>query len=156
MVSAAGGATAVHVGWLGDSRAYWLGPSPVALTQDHSWALEAAAADLMSLEAALADPRAHTITRYLGADALDVVPTVLSYEFFEPGVVLVCSDGLWNYEPDAADLAARPEWTAPTLLQQSQALGNFALDAGGHDNITVVLGSLDGSAPAGMALGAGP
>lgn len=133
--------TAVHVGWLGDSRAYWIGAEPLALTRDHTWALELVDAGVLAAEDAMADRRAHTITRFLGADAVDLVPAVSSTVMDGPGSVLVCSDGLWNYVPDAEDLAARPEWEQPTLLEQSSALTAFAIDCGGHDNITTVIGS---------------
>jgi serine/threonine protein phosphatase PrpC len=62
---------------------------------------------------------------------------------FEPpgrGVVLVCSDGLWNYQPEAAGLAqiAFPDaFHDPSSA--ADALLKFALDAGGMDNITIVL-----------------
>jgi serine/threonine protein phosphatase PrpC len=51
--------------------------------------------------------------------------------------VLVCSDGLFKYRPEPADLAA----TAPHLspLQTVRALVRFALDAGGADNISAVI-----------------
>jgi serine/threonine protein phosphatase PrpC len=53
---------------------------------------------------------------------------------------MLCSDGLWNYLPDAADLAARAMPEAQSRpLDTARALVDFALDAGGHDNITVVL-----------------
>jgi serine/threonine protein phosphatase PrpC len=54
--------------------------------------------------------------------------------------VLVCSDGLWNYQPEAAGLAqiALPDaFHDPSSA--ADALLKFALDAGGMDNITIVL-----------------
>ena len=54
--------------------------------------------------------------------------------------MLICSDGLWNYRPDAAGLAklALPAaFTDP--LGAARTLLAFALEAGGMDNITVVL-----------------
>jgi serine/threonine protein phosphatase PrpC len=57
-----------------------------------------------------------------------------------PGVLLLCSDGLWNYRPGAAELAelAMPE-AVTDPLGTAAALVTFALEAGGMDNITVVL-----------------
>src|SRR5271170_5681721 len=67
-------------------------------------------------------------------------PHVVRFEPPGPGVVLVCSDGLWNYRPDAAGLA---ELALPAALTDplgaAAELVKFALDAGGMDNITVVL-----------------
>ena len=55
-------------------------------------------------------------------------------------MVLVCSDGLWNYRPDAVDLAALAMPAAQTApLPVAADLVKFAVDKGGLDNITVVL-----------------
>src|SRR5690349_9085932 len=58
----------------------------------------------------------------------------------EPGILLLCSDGLWNYLPDADDLAricaGHDAATAAT------ALVDYALAAGGQDNITVAVLSI--------------
>jgi serine/threonine protein phosphatase PrpC len=54
--------------------------------------------------------------------------------------VLICSDGLWNYRPDAAGLAKLALPAALTdPLAAAGTLLTFALQAGGMDNITVVL-----------------
>jgi len=58
------------------------------------------------------------------------------------GVLLLCSDGLWNYLPDAQDLAAVTLQTIERgtgSLTAAAALTAVALDAGGGDNITVVV-----------------
>jgi serine/threonine protein phosphatase PrpC len=55
-------------------------------------------------------------------------------------VLLLCSDGLWNYQPDAARLAEMALPTAQTdPLSAAKTLVKFALEQGGRDNITVVL-----------------
>jgi serine/threonine protein phosphatase PrpC len=51
--------------------------------------------------------------------------------------VLVCSDGLFRYRPEAADLAASTPRTGP--LETAQTLVRLALDAGGADNIAVAV-----------------
>jgi hypothetical protein len=55
----------------------------------------------------------------------------------------LCSDGLWNYRPEAAELA---ELALPQALTDplgaAQELVKFAIAAGGVDNITVVLAPL--------------
>lgn len=140
---AAGGAD-ITVAWIGDSRAYWLdaagdtagGP----LTRDHSWAEEMIAAGVLDAEAAMASPQAHGITRWIGADGM-FEPEVGAFHAAGPGVLLICSDGLWNYLPDAADLAAvtLPAVEKDGPLAAAAALTALALDAGGRDNITVVV-----------------
>jgi serine/threonine protein phosphatase PrpC len=151
-VSALVNENAVTVGWAGDSRAYWLpapiypmglppGVLPVAqLTVDDSWATEMVALGELSPEAAYADPRAHAITRWLGADAYPGDPHVVTVSPGGPGAVLVCTDGLWNYlsNPEALAAAATPDlMTRPAAVVER--LVRFALDSGGMDNVTVVI-----------------
>jgi len=65
---------------------------------------------------------------------------VVTFEPPGPGVLMLCSDGLWNYQPDAAKLAGLALPSALTdPLGAAGTLLKFALDAGGMDNITVVL-----------------
>jgi serine/threonine protein phosphatase PrpC len=141
-ISAVIGRDAVTVCWLGDSRAYWLaaGPDTIRLSTDDSLAEELVARGEMNEAEALASPQAHVITRWLGADLPEPEPHVVRFEPPGPGAVLVCSDGLWNYRPGAADLAGLALPAALTdPLGASAELVKFALDAGGMDNITVVL-----------------
>jgi serine/threonine protein phosphatase PrpC len=149
--------------WLGDSRAYWLGdtPGPAAkrLTNDDSLAGEMVAAGLVSEEDAMALPQAHVVTGWVGADSGGTAPHVATFEPPGPGVLLLCSDGLWNYQPEAAKLA---ELALPQALTDplgaAQALVRFAIDAGGADNVTVILAPLPLTAapPAGSAPSAPP
>lgn len=136
-VSAVVDAESVTVGWLGDCRVYWLGPEPALLTRDDSWAAGVVAAGTMDAAEAYADRRAHTIVRWLGGDAEDVEPNVTVFTPPGPGTVLVCSDGMWNYVPEPADLARAVTAVAP--LDAARDLVDRALGDGGHDNITVVL-----------------
>lgn len=143
-VSAAVGPASVTVTWLGDSRAYWLARDPGAtatrqLTGDDSWAAEQVAAGALTADEAYADHRAHAITAWLGADADIVQPHITTFVPDGPGVVLVCTDGLWNYLPDAGQLAAAVPDAGTTPLAAARDLVRVALQAGGHDNITVVL-----------------
>jgi PPM family protein phosphatase len=131
----------ITVGWVGDSRAYWLGEDGTArlLTADHSWAAEMVGAGILDAATAMRDPRAHGITRWLGADCAPV-PGVTTLAPVEPGALLLCTDGLWNYQSDAERLAAA---ALPLIAREgpgaaATALTTLALDAGGRDNITVV------------------
>jgi len=135
---------AVTLCWLGDSRAYWLGAGPDAvsqrLTRDDSVAGEMVAAGLLSEADALALPQAHVVTGWVGADLSGAAPHVTRFEPPGPGALLLCSDGLWNYQPEAVKLAgqALPEALNDPLAAAS-ALVSFALESGGMDNVTVVL-----------------
>ncbi|WP_371499735.1 PP2C family serine/threonine-protein phosphatase [Kitasatospora sp. NBC_00374] len=144
-VSAISAAGLVTIGWVGDTRAYWIpddrdAAEPYRLTEDDSWAARMVSAGLMGEAEAYADPRAHAITGWLGADAEDLDPHTVSFTPHVPGVVLICTDGLWNYAEAATDLATfvrRDARTEP--LATAQSLVNFAVAAGGHDNITVAV-----------------
>jgi serine/threonine protein phosphatase PrpC len=137
-------AAAVTVCWVGDSRAYWLpaagGGDALVLTKDDSLASELVSAGVLTEADAIASPHGHVVTRWLGADAAELDPHVCTFEPPGPGVVLLCSDGLWNYAPEASDLAELALPRAVSDLQGAAAdLLTHALEAGGRDNITVVL-----------------
>jgi serine/threonine protein phosphatase PrpC len=161
-VSAVITGSAATLCWLGDSRAYWLGapvttasgsadpgaPDPGSpavktaqrLTRDDSLAEEMVAAGLLPADEALSSPHAHVVTRWVGADPGEATPHVVTFEPPGPGVLMLCSDGLWNYQPDAgklAELALPAALTDP--LAAAQALVTFAIEAGGRDNITAIL-----------------
>ena len=146
----------ITVCWLGDSRAYWLaadlpvsaGPNDTLditagsrrVTRDDSLAEELVEAGIASMDEAMASPQAHVITRWLGADLPNPEPHIEQFSPSGPGVLMVCSDGLWNYRPEAAELAAMAMPAALTRpLDAAAELVKFAIDSGGLDNITVVL-----------------
>lgn len=132
------------VGWVGDSRAYWVPDdraTPAArLTEDDSWAAQMVAAGLMNQAEAYADERAHAITGWLGADAYELDPHTVAFKPDRSGVVVVCTDGLWNYAEGPEDMArVVPADAADRPLHSARVLVGHALDGGGHDNITVAL-----------------
>ncbi|MFJ6984157.1 MULTISPECIES: protein phosphatase 2C domain-containing protein [unclassified Streptomyces] len=132
------------VGWVGDSRVYWVPDDreapPARLTEDDSWAAQMVAAGLMGEAEAYADERAHAITGWLGADAYELEPHTAAFKPDRPGVVLVCTDGLWNYAEGAEEMAAvLPADAAARPLHAARVLLGHALDGGGHDNVTVAV-----------------
>ncbi|MGW1166931.1 protein phosphatase 2C domain-containing protein [Streptomyces sp. NPDC002550] len=132
------------VGWVGDSRVYWVPDdrsAPAArLTEDDSWAAQMVAAGLMSEAEAYADERAHAITGWLGADAYELEPHTASFKPDRPGVVVVCTDGLWNYAESAEEMSeVVPADAAERPLHSARVLVGHALDGGGHDNVTVAV-----------------
>ncbi|MEU3597957.1 PP2C family serine/threonine-protein phosphatase [Streptomyces sp. NPDC006798] len=132
------------VGWVGDSRVYWVPDdrsAPAArLTEDDSWAAQMVAAGLMSEAEAYADERAHAITGWLGADAYELDPHTAAFKPDRSGVVVVCTDGLWNYAEGADEMAGVvPADAAVRPLHAAQVLVGHALDGGGHDNVTVAV-----------------
>ena len=146
----------VHLAWVGDSRAYWLSDAAsegsMALTQDHSWMNEVVAAGEMTLPEAEASPNAHAITRWLGADSYNDdgpshdEPSFAKHIVTQPGQLMVCSDGLWNYAPEVSELQNlmhgalmhQSPTDRDTIYQIKHCL-NFALKCGGQDNITIAV-----------------
>nr|WP_239067528.1 protein phosphatase 2C domain-containing protein [Actinomadura bangladeshensis] len=130
----------VTVGWVGDSRAYWLSEAGSRLlTRDDSWAASMVEQGAMAAEDAWTDPRAHMITAWLGADAGPVEPHVAAFRPVVPGLVVLCSDGLWNDLPEADDLAAVALGGAGGPIGAARRLLRAALDAGGRDNVTAAV-----------------
>ena len=129
------------VSWIGDSRAYWLVPdepdSSCVLTTDDSWAAEAVAVGLLGPDAAYSDPRAHAITRWVAADGPPGPAHVVAHAADRPGVLLICSDGLWNHIPHPADLARLVHADGPPST--ARAMLEAALNDGGTDNTTLVV-----------------
>jgi serine/threonine protein phosphatase PrpC len=136
------GSGEVRMASAGDCRSYWLAADGTVsrLTTDDSWADQALAAGHPA-EEVWADPRAHSIVRWLGADAdPGWRPTHTRFQAPSPGRLLLCSDGLWNYTLEESHLAVLvKEGGAEDLLALARRLVQFANDAGGADNITAVL-----------------
>jgi serine/threonine protein phosphatase PrpC len=131
----------VTIGWVGDSRAYWLAAEGARrLTVDDTVAAELVA-EGMSEEQAMSVHQAHALSKWIGADAGDIDARTLTFTPDGPGLVLLCSDGLWNYlpEPQALVDALPGPPTETELLPAASELTRIALELGGHDNITTVL-----------------
>lgn len=131
------------VSWVGDSRVYWLATDGTSqlLSTDDSWAEEIAAAGVMTREQAHADRRAHVLTRWLGHDSPEGPARARRFRPAAPGLLLLCSDGVWNHLPDADRLAGI--LGGDDVLADARALVDAALAEGGHDNATVALLPLD-------------
>jgi len=146
----------VHHANLGDSRVYFIGAGQqVLLSVDDSMA-QAFIEQGMPRAEAEAMPRAHAITKWLGRDSLDIVPRTGVHELTEPGWLVVCSDGLWNYASEPAELAvqlvaASAATTDPVAV--AQALVTWANAQGGQDNVTVALARWGGVPAAAASAG---
>jgi serine/threonine protein phosphatase PrpC len=76
------------------------------------------------------------LAAWLGADADEPAPRTRSYRPRGPGRLLLCTDGLSRYLPDAESLRAG---LAGSPLDDARSLVGYALDSGGHDNVTTLL-----------------
>jgi serine/threonine protein phosphatase PrpC len=136
--------TAVYVGerdvsiaHVGDSRAYRFRDGELLrLTDDHSLVDELLRQGRLTPEEAVEHPQRSVITRALGPEGAVEVDT-RSYSARDGDVYLLCSDGLTTMvaEDRLAELLAAHE----SLRDKGEALITAANEAGGRDNITVVL-----------------
>src|SRR5690349_21037663 len=143
------------LGHVGDSRAYLLRDGAVTqVTDDHSLVEQLVREGRLSPEEAQRHPQRAIITRALGVDAHVEVDT---YRVdLNPGDrLLICSDGLTNMLSD--DTIAATLRRHPDPQQAADTLVDMANQAGGDDNITVVIldALADGAGGAGGASGAG-
>ncbi len=127
-----------EVAHVGDSRAYLVrGGDMKPITEDHSLVAELVRSGDLTRDQAAEHPQKNLITRALGADEeVDVDTAILPIEAGDR--ILLCSDGLSDMVSEAgiseilAESPDDPERAARTLL-------SAALDAGGNDNITIVV-----------------
>jgi serine/threonine protein phosphatase PrpC len=142
LVSALRRADEVVIGWVGDSRAYWIDAEQTRqLTVDDSLGQEGIERGMLTPEQAAVSPVFHAITHWVGPDSPERPPRVVSLTPDRPGRLLLCTDGLWNYIPTIPELieqiATLPDAASPLSL--ARALTDVALAQGGDDNITVAV-----------------
>lgn len=132
----------ITVGNVGDSRVYWFPEPPASaqcLTVDDSLAQELITAGVPADSEAV-QAGAHTLTRWLGADA-EPTPwsdsSVRTITTTDRGLLVMCTDGLWNYLPEADDIA--PFCIGKDADAAARELVDYALGAGGQDNVTVAV-----------------
>jgi serine/threonine protein phosphatase PrpC len=126
---------------VGDSRAYLFRDGKLKqLTQDHSLVGELVRRGKLTEEQAAEHPQRSIITRALGPEASVEVDT-WTYPARAGDVLLLCSDGLTSMisEEQIGQILA----SAPGLDRAADALIAAANEAGGRDNITVVLVRLE-------------
>jgi PPM family protein phosphatase len=132
------GEPVAEVAHVGDSRAYLVrGGDMNPITEDHSLVAELVRSGDLTRDEAAEHPQKNLITRALGADEeVDVDTSILPIEAGDR--ILLCSDGLSDMVSETviseilAESQDDPERAARVLL-------SAALDAGGNDNITIVV-----------------
>ena len=131
------GGTDISIAHVGDSRAYLFRDGQlVPLTQDHSLVNELVQRGKLTPEQAAEHPQRSIITRALGPEASVEVDTQ-SRRARDGDVYLLCSDGLTSMIDDGA--VGRVLAAAGSLEEAGRGLIEAANQAGGRDNITVVL-----------------
>jgi serine/threonine protein phosphatase PrpC len=129
---------ALTVGWVGDSRLYIIrGGVMQQVTDDHTWVNMARRAGTLTAEQAVDHPWGHVLVRAVGSR--DTVDSEIAEARLESGdMILLCSDGLTVMLKDEAILKLLTPAPA-TLEEGARKLVAAANEAGGKDNITVVL-----------------
>jgi serine/threonine protein phosphatase PrpC len=139
----------VLIAHVGDSRAYLLRASPgsqptlTSLTTDHSMANALARAGVMTAEQARNSPFRHILVRALGENKANAQEPDITTCVVQAGdVMILCCDGLWSLlSEEQIALVVR----ANTPQVACHELVRLANEAGGNDNISVVLLSFTSS-----------
>jgi serine/threonine protein phosphatase PrpC len=136
-VVTAGGSEHWAVFNVGDSRVYRLADGVLSqVTVDHSEVEELVASGRLDRDQARSDRRRNIITRSLGSDERPLVDMWV----FPPSrgeQFLICSDGLTGELPD--DRIAELMLAASSAREAAAVLVAAAVEAGGHDNVTVIV-----------------
>ena len=134
------------LGHVGDSRCYRLrGGRLQQITRDHSLLQEQIDAGLITPEQAAFSANKNLVTRAVGVE--DTVLLETHQHEVQPGdLYLLCSDGLSDMVDDAG--IAQLLLQCDSLESGTRALIAAANDAGGKDNISVILGRVAGGASA--------
>lgn len=125
-----------YIAHVGDSRIYRLREGSLTqITQDHSLVEELVRAGLITREQARTHPRRNIITRALGTHG-ENEPDMLVTDVQDGDVFLLCTDGLTGMVPDDEIERTLRDCGMEEAADRLLAL---ALDAGGRDNVTLIL-----------------
>ena len=128
----------VTVGHIGDSRLYRMRNEVLEqVTRDHSLLQEQIDSGLITKEDARSSHNKNLVTRAVGIDP-EVEAEVHSYEVQEDDVFLLCSDGLNDMIEDE-EIQMTLIALQSNLELSAQQLVQAANDAGGRDNVSVIL-----------------
>ncbi len=124
---------------VGDSRVYsWDGAALAQLTVDHSAVQQLVDLGLSTQAQAAVHPERNLITRAVGADA-DVAADAWLLPVDGRQLFLACSDGLVKEVGDETIAAIVQEHAGHDVESLAERLVATAVDAGGSDNVTVVV-----------------
>jgi protein phosphatase len=128
---------ALHIANVGDSRAYLLDKEGIRqITEDHTLMAELIRMNRIDPEKARTHHMRHIITRVVGKEK-QIEPAAQTLSVSPGDVILLCSDGLTDMLEDAQIEKILRSRKNPAA--QAGALVESALQAGGRDNVTVVL-----------------
>lgn len=132
--------TRLCIAHIGDSRVYLFRDGAMhQLTEDHSLVMEHVRKGLLTKAQAEASPLQNILTRALGTQrtpAVDLAETELK----EADRVLLCTDGLFKAVKE--DIIRQMIKAEPDDTRACAEMVRAANEAGGPDNVTVVLGTV--------------
>ena len=125
----------LHTIHVGDSRAYLKNAGGlIKLTKDHSYVQNLVDLGQITSDEARIHPKRNIITRAIGVK--DDVLADYSTHTFKPGdCAIACTDGLTNYVDEETLSSYIEKYQSDELIQK---LIDFAVEAGGADNISAV------------------
>ena len=121
---------------VGDSRAYIVGREITQITWDHSYVGELVKEGKLSKDEARFHKKNNVITRAIGAEKT-VEPDYFQVTMEDDEIIMLCSDGLYNMVSEYTMKAVIN--SVGTLRSKAEKLIDLANEAGGKDNIAVVL-----------------
>lgn len=134
----------VAVAHVGDSRAYLLhGDVLERVTRDHSVVADMIGQGTLTEEEARVHPHRSVITRALGTDP-NMHADVYEVDASPGDRLMLCSDGLTGMLTDQHIAEILGEYGDPELA--ARTLIDAANEAGGHDNVSVVIVDISGTA----------
>jgi protein phosphatase len=127
----------LYLAHVGDSRAYILAEGKLEqVTTDHSYVRRLQEAGQLTAEEAASHPQRNVLYRAVGqGDELEI--DIATRPLPKRGKLILCSDGLWGLVPEPLMQEILEQDTS--LQHMVDTLIDFAIQAGGHDNITGVL-----------------
>lgn len=127
----------LHVGHIGDSRAYLSDKQNISLiTTDHTYVMEMVKAGKMSMDDIRTSNIKNHLSQALGAP-ISIVPDYSRHQLKPMNRILLCSDGLWDNMSDREIYAILNQ--NKTKSQICKDFVRKAIKRGGFDNITVVV-----------------
>jgi PPM family protein phosphatase len=127
----------LYISQIGDTRLYiYRDKTLIQITEDQNFVTELVKIGIITEEQALIHPQRNAVTQAVGS-----VEPILPVDYFEKikknDLILICSDGLNSMLTDL-EIQLVLE-TNSSLKEKVKGLIDQANEAGGHDNITIVL-----------------
>lgn len=130
--------TTVFIVHVGDSRAYLCRQGKLEqLTRDHTMAQGLVEMGAIKPDEVHRHAKRHVLTNFVGGPSSGVEPDVSTRQLQDGDMLMLCSDGLTEMVEDAE--INRVLSTASSVDEAARSLIDLALQAGGKDNVTVLV-----------------